>query len=124
MSIRNNYPMMFNDSVIPFPTSYSETLDAIDSVKQTEAGTDIVTVVRYGKLKASMSFTCLQPILQTLSAFSHEDSFVFKRYDPTSDAYEEKTVRMRNFNYSMKKGSENLTEVDGVWSVSFELEEF
>ena len=124
MSIRNDYPMMFNNSVIPFPTSYSETLNAIDSVNQTEAGTDIIVVSRYGKLSVSMSFTCLQPVLQMLASFSDEDSFTFKRYNPATDAYGEKTVSMRNFNYSLKKGSENLTEVDGVWEVSFELEEF
>ena len=123
MSIRSSYPMLFNTTAIPFPTSYSETLNTVETVKQTEAGTDIVTVARYGKLSVSMSFTCLQSTLQTLSSFSSVDSFTFKRYNPATGAYGEKTVRMRNFNYALKKGSEDLT-VDGVWDVSFELEEF
>ncbi len=123
MSIRTNYPMTFDNTEIPFPLMYSEELVTVDSVKQTEAGTDIVTVARYGKLKASMTIVCLQSTLQALAGFADEDSFVFKRYDPKTNAYEQKTVRMRNFNYIMRKGSEDLT-VNGVWEVSFDLEEF
>lgn len=123
-SIRNDYPIMFNTTVIPFPLDHSEDSQTIDSVKKTEAGTDIVTVARYGKLKASMTFVCLQDMLQTLAGFSSMDSFTFKRYDPKIDAYGEKIVRMRNFKYKPRKGSEDLTEVKGVWEVSFDLEEF
>lgn len=123
MSIRTNYPMMFDSTVIPFPLIYSEEMQTVDSVRQTEAGTDIVTVARYKKLRASMTIVCLQPTLQALSNFADEDSFVFKRYDPKTNAYEQKTVRMRNFNYILRKGSEDLT-VNGVWEVSFDIEEF
>jgi len=123
-SIRSSYPMMFNTTVIPFPTSYTEEHETVDNVKQTEAGTDIVTVARYGKLKASMTIVCMQSVLQTLAGFSNIASFTFKRYNPVTDAYGEKTVRMRNFQYSPRKGSEDLTEVKGVWEVSFVLEEF
>jgi len=70
-----------------------------------------------------MTIVCLQPTLQALSDFADEDSFVFKRYDPKTNAYEQKTVRMRNFNYILRKGSEDLT-VNGVWEVSFDIEEF
>lgn len=123
-SIRNTYPMMFNDTVIPFPSSYSEQSKTIENVRQTEAGTDIVNIARYGKLHVSMSFKCLQPTLQSLAVFETEDSFIFKRYNPKNDTYEERTVRMRDFDCSLVKGSEDLTEVDGVWQVSFSLEEF
>ena len=123
-SIRNTYPMMFNDTVIPFPSSYSEQSKTIENVRQTEAGTDIVNIARYGKLHVSMSFKYLQPTLQSLAVFETEDSFVFKRYNPKNGTYEERTVRMRDFNCSLVKGSEDLTEVDGVWQVSFNLEEF
>lgn len=123
-SIRSTYPMYFNTTAIPFPMDYFEDHEVVDKVKQTEAGTDIVTVVRYRKLKASMTFVCLQSTLQTLAGFNNADSFTFKRYDPVADAYGEKTVRMRNFHYAPRKGSEDLTEVKGVWEVSFDLEEF
>lgn len=123
-SIRNDFPMMFNTTVIPFPLDYSEECQTVDSVKKTEAGTDIVTVARYGKIKASMTIVCLQDVLQALAVFSETDSFIFKRYDPKTDDYETKAVRMRNFKYKIRKGSEDLTETSGVWEVSFNLEEF
>lgn len=123
-SIRTSYPMLFNTTQIPFPTDYSEDSQTIESSRVTEAGTDIVNVARYGKLKASMSFTCLQATVQTLASFKSVDSFTFKRYSPETDAYAESTVRMRNYKCQPKKGSEDLTEVKGVWDVSFDLEEF
>lgn len=123
-SIRSSYPMMFDNTVIPFPSDYYENHDVVDSVKQTEAGTDIVTVARTDKLKATMTIVCTQSVLQTIASFSTEDSFTFKRYDPKTDDYAESTVRMRNFQYGPRKGSEDLTEVSGVWDVSFDLEEF
>lgn len=123
-SIRTSYPMLFNNTIIPFPSSYSENSQTIENVKQTEAGTDIVNVLRYNKLKATMSFKCLQPTVQALASFEEEPSFTFKRYDPKTGLYGEKTVRMRNFTCSPVKGSEDLTEVNGVWEVSFNLEEF
>lgn len=123
-SIRSTYPIYFNSTVIPFPLDYSEEHGVVDKVKQTEAGTDIVTVARYGKLKASMTIVCLQETLQTIAGFSSIDSFTFKRYDPVTNDYGEKIVRMRNFNYTPRKGSEDLTETNGVWEVSFDLEEF
>lgn len=123
-SIRSSYPMMFNTTQIPFPTSYSEDSQTIENTRTAEAGNDIVNVARYGKLKASMSFTCLQTTVQTLASFESVDSFKFKRYSPKTDAYAETTVRMRNFKCQPKKGSEDLSEVKGVWIVSFDLEEF
>lgn len=123
-SLRNDYPIMFNTTTIPFPNDYSENLQTIEKVMQSEAGTDIVTIARYSKLKATMSFVCLQSVVQTLGGFRTVDSFTFKRYNPIIDDYEEKTVRMRNFNCHPRKGSEDLSEVKGVWEVSFDLEEF
>ena len=123
-SIRTDYPMLFNTTEIPFPKSYSENSQTIEKVNKTEAGTDIVDVARYNKLKVSMSFRCLQPVLQTLASFETLNSFIFKRYNPKNGTYEERTVRMRGFKHNLLKGSEDLTEVDGVWEVSFTLEEF
>ena len=123
-SIRTNYPMMFNQTVIPFPRDYSETSQVKESVLQTEAGTDVVTISRYNKLHATMSFVCLQSTVQVLGGFRDVDSFTFKRYNPIIDDYEQKTVRMRNYNCKPRKGSEDLKEVSGVWEVSFDLEEF
>lgn len=123
-SVRSNYPMLFNTTQIPFPTSYSEDSQTIESVRQTEAGTDIVNIARQNKLKATMSFRCLQTTLQTLASFETSNSFKFKRYNPKNGTYEERTVRMRDFKHELIKGSEDLPSVDGVWEVSFTLEEF
>lgn len=123
-SVRTTYPILFDSTTIPFPNVYSENSQTIENVRQTEAGTDIVDVARQNKLKASMSFRCLQATVQSLASFETKDSFTFKRYNPKTGTYEERTVRMRDFVHTLVKGSEDLDSVNGVYDVSFTLEEF
>lgn len=121
--LRSN-PMYFNTTEIPFPSSFTESYDTIESVNQSEAGTDLVNVTRYGKLTATMTIKCLPDVLADITAFATEDSFTFRRWNPITGAYENRTVRMRNLQVALVSGSQDLSEVDGVWSISFSLEEF
>lgn len=122
--LRGTYPLKFNNTEIPFPKSYSEDSQIIETVKQSEAGTDLVSVTRRNKLHASMTFKCLASWVATFATFEALDSFLFYRFNPRTGTYESRTVRMRNFKHSLENGSQDLTAVDGVWSVSFDLEEF
>ena len=123
-SLRSTYPMYFDTVAIPFPSTYNESANTIETVNKSEAGTDIVNVTRDDKLSISMTIKCLQPTVQAIGAFQTKPSFTFKRYQPKTGAYEERTVRMRNLSITLLKGSQDLTEVDGVWQMVFRLEEF
>jgi hypothetical protein len=54
----------------------------------------------------------------------NHDSVTFKQYSPLEQGYSTRNVRLEGFKYKAHKNSEDLTEVNGVWDVSFTLEEF
>ena len=122
--LRTSYPMYFDTTAIPFPSTYTESANTVETVNKSEAGTDIVNVTRDDKLSISMTIKCLQPMVATIGSFQTKPSFVFKRYQPKTGAYEERTVRMRYLSINLQTGSQDLSEVDGVWQLTFRLEEF
>jgi hypothetical protein len=52
------------------------------------------------------------------------DSFVMKQFNPLVGGYDERTVRIDDFDYDNEKDSDKLTAVVGVWNVNFTIEEF
>ena len=123
-NLKTDYPIKFNTTVIPFPSGWEENPNVVENTFQTEAGTDKVEVIRYDKLSVSVSMKCLSSLVTTLGSFSRMDSFTLKRYNPTNDTYEERTVRMRGFKYKLVPKSQDLGATKGIWEVSFNLEEF
>ena len=117
------HPYLFNSTEILYPITWEETFTEIEDVQQSEAGTDIVSVRRSDKLSVSASFKVNTTWLTTLKSFKSLDSFTLSRYDGTTEGYNTRTVRMRNFSQNRIRWSE--TAVDGsLWEVSFNLEEF
>lgn len=119
-----DYPILFNDVEIPWMRTWEEQYSTVEQVYQTEAGTDQIDVSRYGKLTVRCGTACLLDTLKKIKPFSELDSFTLKRWEPLKGEYEGRTVRMRQFQYALRAKSWDLTEADGIWEVSFELEEF
>lgn len=113
----------FNDTAILRPLSWSETSNVIESVTTSEAGTDIINVVRYDKLTISCEFGCSDAWAKTFKSFSLLNSFTLTRYDVISETDETRTVRMRNYSQSLVKDSERVSASNGLYSVTFDLEE-
>lgn len=124
MTIEQQYPLMFNNDVLKYPDSFNIEEQTIETVNQTEAGTDQVQLVRIGKIKISVSHLCLADELILYKNYSTLSKFTLKYYDPSLNGYATKTVRMRELKYPLSKGSYRLDGVRGVYSVSFTLEEF
>lgn len=120
----SEYPIYFDDVEIPFPKTWNEENKVIESVNQSEAGTDIVNVTRMQKLSVTVSTTCLSGLAKEILAFSLLDSFVLKKYDLLTNAYKEYTVRMRDVKTSKVQYSEKVSTTNGVWKLSYRLEEF
>ena len=93
-------------------------------VSTTEAGTDIVEVTRYDKLSISAQFGVTGAWAKVFKTFSKSPSIQVRMYDTESETYETRTMRIRSYRETLKKGSETLTAVNGVWEVSFTLKEF
>jgi len=124
MSIEEQYPLMFDNDVLKYPDGFDIQEVTVENVNQTEAGTDQIQLVRTGKIKISISTTCLSNELILFKTYSRIPKFNVKYYDAEAHGYVTKAVRMRGLKYPPLKSSFKLENVDGVYNVSFTLEEF
>ena len=119
-----DFPLYFDAEQMPQPSTWTENSDTIETVNQTEAGTQQAEVVRYDRLVVNVGYVVTDDIARKLKQYSKHNSIVVKYYDIETDDYKQRTMRMRKFTAGLHKGSNELLAVRGVWDVSFSLEEF
>jgi len=123
MAYLKNFPILLNNSAIPFPNSYTEKNEVKESVNLTEAGTDICQISRIKKLTLSMSFRLMGTWVSTFESHAYSSSTIaVKIYDNQTNAYAEKTMRMRNYSKKLVEHSEKV-DCEGMWDISFDLVE-
>lgn len=120
------YPIYFDEIEMLSPHSWQETSEVIETVNETEAGTDQVDVTRYDKLKIAVSYIVAendngQTWANILKNFSKQNRIKIKRYDILEQGYEERYMRMRDFSATLKPKSDMLPSINGVWEISFSL---
>lgn len=114
-------PYLFNETQILYPLTWDETRNVVETVSTSEAGTDIIQIVRKGKLNISASFKVTKEWLKTFQEFSELDTFTLSRYDASLGNYTTHTVRMRSFKAKLIKNSWKLADQEGLWEISFNL---
>lgn len=125
MSKLNDYPIKINNVALPAPSEWNENSEVMENVNTTEAGTDIVDVMRTDKLTVNASFDVSSTMLGTLKTWANSTSALkVKIYDSVSDDYVERDMRIRNFIYSLVKYSDKTSGTIGLWTVTFDLIEF
>ena len=124
MVVSNDYPLKFNNEEMYYPSSFSIDEEVIDKTNQTEAGTDQVQLVRTGKVTMTFGTKCLADWLARYKYYSALASFQVSYYDVSVNGYVTKTVRMRDFKWSVVKHSYELDNIAGIYDVSFVLKEF
>ena len=124
IKVSRDYPLKFNNEVMYYPGSFEVDEDVVENVNLTEAGTDQVQLVRTGKVVLNFATRCLAEWLAKYKSYSALASFTVSYYDVSVNGYVTKTVRMRNFKYTLVKHSYDLEDIMGVYDVSFILKEF
>jgi hypothetical protein len=125
MSNYNDFPIKINNTPIPVPIEWSENSVIVENALTTEAGTDVIDVLRVDKLTVTASFDVSSSWLSTFKGWSNSTSaLAVKIYDPVTDAYVERSMRMRNFINNLVKDSDRTSGTVGLWNVSFDLIEF
>lgn len=124
--LQENYPIELNGVEYEYFKTWSITRNDYVTTHETEGGVQEDVVTRKGRKSISVSVTCLQPLLAGLLALADLDEFDAKIYDPATDDYDTIEVRIGagSMSYALKTGSADLSAVNGVWEVSFTLEEF
>lgn len=119
-----DYPILFDGESIFTPTSWEENSAVVESVNETEAGTDQIIVTRYDKLSVSATFQCSSNWAGKFKAYSKRDYVAVRLYDIETHDYVERSMRLRGFKAVPTEHSERTSGTDGLWTVSFTLEEF
>ena len=124
--LQTNYPINLNGVDYEYFKTLGVKRNDYVTIHETEAGTQEDVISRKGRRSTSISVTCLQPLLASLLSLADLDEFNAKIYDPATDDYDTMVVRIapNSMSYTLKQGSADLSAVNGVWVVSFVLEEF
>lgn len=125
MSSLNDYPVQINSTNLPVPITWEETANVVENSNTTEAGTDIVDIMRVDKLTVTASFDVSSAWLTTFKGWANSTSkLTVKIYDSVTDGYVTRYMRIRNFVSSLVQNSDKNSGTKGLWNVTFDLIEF
>ena len=125
MSNLNTYPVQINGTNLPVATSWNEMSEVIENVNVTEAGTDVVDLLRTDKLTVNASYDVSSAWLKTFKDWATSASkLTVKIYDPSTNGYLTRYMRIRNFNSNLVQYSDRTADTIGLWSITFDLIEF
>lgn len=125
MSKLNDYPVKINNTPIPVPIEWSENSSVVENAMTTEAGTDVIDVLRVDKLTVTASFDVSSAWLATFKGWANSTSaLTVDIYDPVSNTYKQRSMRIRNFISNLVKDSDNTSGTIGLYNLTFDLIEF
>lgn len=113
----NNY-LKFNSETFPNPITPQKTSKTIENVFQSEAGTDLVCMVRPSKLSWSFKFNLSSAKKAILEALTHDESTQMFYMGNTY------TVRVRDYQEKLVEGSEYVSTSEGLYECSVKITEF
>ncbi len=124
--LQKNYPIELNGTSYQYFKTWKIKRNDSVTTHTTEAGTQEDVTTRKGRRSIGVTVTCLQPLLAGLVGLAELGQFEAKIYDVVADDYVSINVRIgtNSMSYGLKPKSANLETVNGVWEVSFVLEEF
>lgn len=117
-------PIQFNGQNIIEPVSWAEDSQVIETVNETEAGTDQIAVTRYDKLSVACAFQCSHRWAKKFKEYSRLDEISVSFYDILTETYATRQMRIRDFKVSLVDYSWKTPNTNGLWNVSFSLIEF
>ena len=112
------YYLKFNGVSFPNPTSATETTKTLENVSNSEAGTDLVCVIRPAKRSWSFSFNLSSMKRDVLKAICQQESTTMN-YMGTNY-----TVRVRDLKAKLVQNSEWVTLSEGLYECSVNVTEF
>ena len=125
MSKLNDFPTKINNTPIPVPIEWSENSSVVENAMTTEAGTDVVDVLRVDKLTVTASFDVSSSWLATFKGWANSTSaLTVDIYDPVTNAYKQRSMRIRNFISNLVQNSDNTSGTIGLYNLTFDLIEF
>jgi len=110
--------LSINSTALPEPSSFSCNYGTVEKVMTTEDGYDKTILVRTGKGKFSLAWEGADSTFKaTAEGYAALQSVTFD--DGTNH-----TCRCRNLKADLVRYSNRYTGSDGLWNISFDLEEY
>ena len=121
-----SYPIKINNESIPFPDSWQENPEKISNGFEMENGGRKTIIVRTSRLSISANFTVSSRWLGKFKQFRDANSLTVSIYDADANNYANHTMEIvpESFAYDLIKNSKRVNNTNGLWRLSFELEEF
>ena len=125
MTLKEQYPLIFDELTIPFyPSMYDRSDNKVSVVNRTEDGHDDVEMVRLEKTLLDVSFQVDARWAGILKTYRRKASIEVQIYDTAIGGYQTKTMRIEDYSETLEENSDKSTESLGLYTVSFTLEEF
>lgn len=124
--LRDIHPITLNGTqYAPFKTWDVSYADSV-TTHETEGGTQEDATVRRGRRVIDVSTKCIDTVASSLALLNDLDSFSAKFFDIKTAADITTTVRVRagSMKINLVEKSADLTAVNGLYTVSFTMEEF
>lgn len=121
-----SYPIKINNTAIPFPENWEENPKKISTEFATEAGGRKKIEIRNKRLSVSASFTVSSRWLKQFELWRDASTITVSIYDAETTAYKNYTMEIldESFSYNLIKNSKRMRNTEGLWRLSFDLEEF
>lgn len=124
-----DYPYMIDNTEIPFPKTVTDARETVENVNQSETGKDILQIKRLAKRNLAFTYRLASEWVPIFETFAESTTpLTVKFYDGMGTSgqtgYVEKSMRMRNFQKTLLKDSEDLYGIMGIWDITFNLIEF
>ena len=121
-----SYPIKINNTAIPSPDSWEENPRKISNEFMMENGGRKKIGVRTTLMSISASFTVSSRWLKKFESWRDDETLTVSIYDALTNAYVNYTMEITDdsFSYNLIKNSKRLRNTEGLWRLSFELEEF
>lgn len=110
----NNY-LKINGVTIPNPKTFEPAYATTETIKTSEAGTDIVIPTRYNKRTIAMNFQVTSTWKNKLLTFTERPTVTLTYKN------EAITGRLRADKAPLKEGSEHIKGTDGLWTLSMKF---
>ena len=112
------YYLKFNDVAFPNPITPTMSSKTLENVSTSEAGTDLVTIVRPSKKSWSFSFNLTSATRDVLKGLCQDESTSMSYMGTTY------TVRVRNYQEKLVENSEWVDRSEGLYQCSVSVTEF
>lgn len=118
------YPIKIEGYQLPAPVQWDVSYATVETVNETEAGTDQVVLIRNNKISVMAGFQLSSYMMSMFKSWKNLRTVTLNMYDPDSNAMKDYTVRIREFNASLVPQSDKKAGTAGLWNVTFTIIQF